>query len=158
MSREILQRMSERSPQPPPERRLSQDYRHEYDGYYDSGGVCRIQIWEAAGQPPVIVATELEENNNTSVTNMCEYIAAEVISMHFPSRYEHDEPVIWIERYPRTEEEKRRGIPEYALVSFDSYTPRVVRWARQERIKIGQPTWKHIEKTDVEKLIEGSRG
>lgn len=128
------------------------DYELSYRGYWSDGGVCRIRIYECLGHPPVVVASELDDNTNTSVTNMAEYLAAEVIARHFPERFEHDEPLVWIEHYARTPEERRREIPEYALVEFENFTPRT-RWlGGKQRVHIGQPSWHHIDAATVEQL------
>jgi hypothetical protein len=62
----------------------------------------------------VVICTQLPDNPNTSVTNMAEYLAAEVIMEHDLST-----PVTWIEHYPEHEGE----IGEYALVRFSSWDP-----------------------------------
>jgi hypothetical protein len=70
------------------------DYIHRYRGYWSDGGKCRIRIYQEDGQNPVVVCSQLPENDNTSVTNMAEYLAAEVIEEHgLPT------PLIWIEQY-----------------------------------------------------------
>jgi hypothetical protein len=55
------------------------DYIHYYRGYWSEGGECRIRIYQADGQAPVVICSQLPNNTNTSVTNMAEYLAAEVI-------------------------------------------------------------------------------
>jgi hypothetical protein len=62
--------------------RRTHDYLHHYRGYWSEGGVCRIRIYEERGRYPVVICSQLPENKNTSVTNMAEYIAAEVIERH----------------------------------------------------------------------------
>jgi hypothetical protein len=57
----------------------------------------------------VVVCSQLPDNDNTSVTNMAEYLAAEVIQEHkLPSLLN------WIELYP----EHEGAIGEYSLVRF----------------------------------------
>ena len=45
----------------------------------DPHGVCWVRVFEETGQPPVIVMGELPQNTSTSVTNMAEYLAPELI-------------------------------------------------------------------------------
>jgi hypothetical protein len=52
-------------PREAPTRHRTHDYIHHYHGYWRPGGLCRIQIFEAEGQPPVIICSELLENENT---------------------------------------------------------------------------------------------
>ena len=43
-----------------------------------------VRVFEETGQTPVIVMGELPQNTSTSVTNMAEYLAPELIQRHFP--------------------------------------------------------------------------
>jgi hypothetical protein len=76
-------------------RKKTHDYVHEYRGYWSEGGRCRIRINREEGCEPVVVCSQLPDNENTSVTNMAEYIAAEIIEEH-----ELPTPLTWIEHYP----------------------------------------------------------
>ena len=55
------------------------DYIHHYRGYWSDGGKCRIRIYQGNGQAPVVICSQLPDNDNTSVTNMAEYLAAEIM-------------------------------------------------------------------------------
>ncbi len=97
--------------------RKTHDYVHRYRGYWSDGGKCRIRIYQEDGQAPVVVCSQLPDNDNTSVTNMAEYLAAEVAERHsLPT------PLTWIEHYP----ENRGGPGEWSLVSFSSWEVRDV--------------------------------
>ena len=61
--------------------------------------------------------------------------------------------MIWIEHYPRTPEQRSRGMPAFSQAEFSSYTPRVEYLGTIKRIRIGQPTWRHLEEAEVEALI-----
>ncbi len=98
-----------------------------YTGNWGRDGVCRIRIFAAPDEVPVVVATELEDNTGPSITNFCEYIAAEVIARHFPERFEAEIPLIWVEEYPRTPEQRSRGMPAFSQAEFSSFTPRMER-------------------------------
>ncbi len=58
------------------------DYIHCYRGYWSGGGKCRIRIYREEGQDHVVICSQLPDNENTSVTSMAEYLAAEVIQKH----------------------------------------------------------------------------
>lgn len=62
--------------------RKTQDYVHHYRGYWSEGGRCRIRIYREEGQPPLVVCSQPPDNGNTSITNMAEYLAAEVVEGH----------------------------------------------------------------------------
>ena len=99
------------------------DYIHLYRGYWSAGGRCRIRIYQEDGRAPVIICAQLPDNDNTSVTNMAEYLAAEVIEEHGLST-----PLRWLEHYPEHEGE----IGEYSLVKFSSWELREVRLVRDQ--------------------------
>lgn len=123
------------------------DIRHAYHGFWTPGAVCRIRIYERADDPPVVIATELPENENTSTTNLVEQVAAEVMVRYLGGR-----PFIWIEHYPA-----RRYFGEtYHLVEFEHYQPSPqFSMGLAFSIKIGAPTWRRITKAAVADLIGG---
>ncbi|GEM_PF-1278506 len=151
--------MSERFRFVPPEEReaaplpKTADFRYAYRGYYDAGGICRVRLFTGEQRPPVIVVSQLEENRNTSVTNMAEYLAAEIGAQHFPERFEQRDPFTFIEHY-RYPEEKAPALREtWSRVRFDSYTPRLVTLGGVMRTKLGLPRWTHLPITEVARLI-----
>jgi hypothetical protein len=108
------------------------DYIHHYRGYWSDGGKCRIRIYQGNGQAPVVICSQLQDNDNTSVTNVAEYLAAEVIGEHSLAT-----PLTWIEHYPEHEGE----IGEYSLVEFSSWEPVEVYLGSVWRCRIGSPEW-----------------
>lgn len=46
--------------------RKLRDERYFFRGMFTDGGVCRVRIFEAAELPPIVVLTELPENENTA--------------------------------------------------------------------------------------------
>jgi hypothetical protein len=125
------------------------DYVHYYRGYWSDGGKCRIRIYQAKRQASVVICSQLPDNDNTSVTNMAEYLAAEVIEEHkLPT------PLTWIEHYP----EHEGDIGEYSLMRFSD-------WKREEvclggiwRLRIGVPSWSHLRPEEVEFLLRDRTG
>jgi hypothetical protein len=108
------------------------DYIHHYRGYWSEGGKCRIRIYHEDGRAPVVICSQLPDNPNTSVTNMAEYLAAEVIREHcLPT------PLTWIEHYPEHEGE----IGEYSLVRFSSWELTEMCLGGAWRCRIGSPRW-----------------
>ena len=93
------------------------DYIHHYRGYWSDGGRCRIRIYHEDGRTPVVICSQVPDNDNTSATNMAEYLAAEVIEEHQLST-----PLAWIEHYPEHEAE----IGEYSLVRFSNWNLREI--------------------------------
>lgn len=64
--------------------RLTNHYVHEYHGWSRPGGECVIRTYEREGEPPVIVCSAVRGNRNTSISNICEHLAAEVVEKLYP--------------------------------------------------------------------------
>lgn len=137
--------------------RKTRDERYYFRGNFSDGGVCRLRIFEGEGRPPVVVLTELDENENTSVTNMVEYLAAEVISKLLPWRWDFDPPAIVLENYPGrrspTFPQRQPGRPDYDVVTFSSWTPKAIWQAGIKRIRLGEPDWMFLSLPEVAALI-----
>ncbi|MDP9488529.1 MAG: hypothetical protein M3Q49_22550 [Actinomycetota bacterium] len=124
------------------------DYAHRYRGYWSDGGRCRIRIYRGGGEPPVVVCSQLPENSNTSVTNMAEYLAAEVIeACSLPT------PLVWLEHYP--EHEGRVG--EWSRVRFSSWEAEEVCLGGVRRRRLGSPRWSHLAPEEAEGLTGAGR-
>ena len=124
---------------------LTHDYVYQYEGYGRAASECRVRIYEGPEKPPVFLLQELESNPGTSITNMAEYLAAEVIKERsLPT------PLTWIEHYPEHEGE----VGEYSLVMFSA-------WELEEdclggvwRCRVGSPAWSPISSEDFDSLVE----
>jgi hypothetical protein len=128
----------------------TRDYEHTYDGMGNHEGVCRIRIYEASGRAPVVLCSTLAKNDGTSITNLAEYIAAEVLTRFFRDRLESGgEPVIWIEYYPLQES----PFEHLLRVTFARYTPEVVPGPQVWRTRLGEPAWHPITYEEIEALI-----
>ncbi len=132
---------------------------HQFRGYWSGGGVCRIELYTADGLPPLIVATELPENENTSITNLAEYVAAEVVERYLTADQlaGHDPPFIWVEHYPPTQAYGRRGRDErWDLVTFAHYRrERTMANAPRGgwRYALGEADWCHLGREGFEALL-----
>ena len=124
------------------------DYVHGYRGYWSDGGRCRIRIYRGKGEFPVVVCSQLPENENTSVTNMAEYLAAEVVeACSLPT------PLVWLEHYP--EHEGRIG--EWSRVTFSSWEAEEVCLGGVWRRRVGPPRWTHLTPEEAERLMGAGR-
>jgi hypothetical protein len=124
------------------------DYIHYYRGYWSDGGKCRIRIYQEERRAPVVICSQLPDNDNTSVTNMAEYLAAEIIEEHkLPTS------LMWIEHYPAHAGE----IGEYSLVRFSSWDPQEVCLGGVWRYRVGTPSWSHLTPEAVDELLGGIR-
>ena len=128
--------------------RKTHDYIHHYRGYWSDGGKCRIRIYLEDGHAPVVVCSQLPDNHNTSVTNMAEYLAAEVVDKHGLST-----PLVWVEHYP----EHEGGIGEYSLVTFSSWEVSEATVGGTRRIRVGTPVWSHLPEEELLIVLEGSQ-
>jgi hypothetical protein len=113
------------------------------------GGRCRVRVYlpEDKRDAPVVICSELPNNDGSSITYSAHQIAAEVISYNeFPL------PPVWIEHYPK---EATDGASEtFELVVFSSYEIKErAPYLGETRLTIGEPTWKTIDRETVEILV-----
>ena len=158
--------MHERGPHPrhDPERfdaRLplskTHDYPYAYRGYYDPGGMMRVRIFAAEERPPLILARQLPDRAATAVSNLIEYLAAEIATRHFPDRLEELEepPFLWVEEL-RRREPAITATPRFLAATFASYTPRIVQLGAFERVRLGRPTVQPVSAEAMVRLIGGA--
>lgn len=120
-----------------------------YRGYHGCESRCRLRVYRPEGKPPVIIASEEEDQNpGTSITNMAEEIATDVCRIYGLAH----EPFIWIEHYDdRGDPAKRRGLGDaFGRVSGESFD--VVMFLRRGT-RLSGPEWCPITKAEVEDLI-----
>jgi hypothetical protein len=120
------------------------DYVHHYRGYWSNGGKCRIRIYQE-GFAPVVICSQLPDNDNTSVTNMAEYLAAEAIEEHSLLT-----PLVWVEHYP----EHTGEIGEYSLVKFSTWELQEACLGGVWRCRIGYPRWSPLTCEEIEALTK----
>jgi len=128
-----------------------------FRGYYDQepDGICQVRVFQRGAASPVIVLSEDPANPTTSITNLMEYLAPEVIRRFCPERFEHDEPVILLEHYPEARSQRGRITHEetWDRVSFASWTPRPAWLGGHERLSLGEPEWQRLPLEEVDRLI-----
>lgn len=123
--------------------RLLEDREFPYLGYHGCPSKCHIRIFEPEDKqkPYVVIATELEDNPGTSITNAAERIATAV--WHLLERPVNG--MLWVEHYrdrafiggrPQAKE-------EFDIVEFQSD-----RW-----MGLKNPRWRPSCKEEVESLI-----
>ncbi len=115
---------------------LTAEYIHQRKGYRLGTHCCWVRVYRgAAGDAPVVVCQELRDGG-AFVSEMSEYLAAEVIREHFPDGLpDLPRPLLWIEHRPA----RRRGPGRYRLVSFSSYVPCLTGAGFVRREKLGPP-------------------
>lgn len=149
----------QRPPQPEsddrPVARLLLDERYEYRGYHHDGGITRVRLYDRQDAPPAMLLTELPENRNTSLTNMVEYLVAEIGTLLIPHRFDEAEPFLVIEHYPAEPQSRVRELAEerFAQVTFEDWKLRRQWLGGVERKRVGQPTWTHLTDEDLVALL-----
>ena len=111
-------------------------------------GKCRVRLYlpEDERDTPVVICSELPNNEGSSVTYSANQIAAEVI------RYQKLSAPVWIEHYPK---EATDGHSEtFELVVFSSYEVKErAPYLGETRLTIGEPVWKTLNRESVEALV-----
>lgn len=115
------------------------DTKYNYRNIYgkEKSAVTRLRIF-LGEKKTVVVATELNENQGTSITNAVEYLAAEVCKDFGiePSK------LVWIEHYERDME-----LPErYDLVTMQFHD-------NQRGFRFVGPKWRPLQAEKVERAI-----
>ena len=130
---------------------LASNYIHPYRSAGGRPSRCHVRIYlsEEVRDAPVIICSEVPNNPGGSITNSAEAIAAGVIRANkLPT------PLVWIEHWP--EESTEGGAETFELIVFSSYE--VVDRAPylgETRARIGDATWKRLDRTIVEVLVGG---
>ena len=105
-------------------------FKFNYTGFVGCESVCGIQIIEC-DEWTVVIATELDENKGTSITNFVEFIVPEIAA-----KFNLDaSKLVWVEHYPSPEE------------TWD-----IVRFIGEN---FSSPVWKRIQESDVESICLG---
>jgi hypothetical protein len=107
----------------------------------------RVYLPEDEQDAPVVICSELPNNEGSSVTYSANQIAAEVI------RYQKlCSPPVWIEHYPK---EATDGASEtFELVVFAYYEAKErAPYLGATRLTIGEPAWKMLDRESVEALV-----
>lgn len=158
-----------RNPQPNPQQPMSLifDGPYDYAGYFNKAAKCHLRIYAPRGGDrsahllPVVIATELDDNPGTSITNVCEHLAHtvwtdRVLWSGALTPDPQQEGLIWIEHYAGKLQSPTSGNwhPDqetFSLVSFTGSTHSESGDPRKQRM--GQPEWSHIRRAVVEGLI-----
>lgn len=122
-------------------------------GFVESPDIAGMLVWRGDG--PVVILTELPENDGTSITNVSEYLATKVFYdrevMGFPPE-PHDLQLplfrtVWIEHYP---EDRDLGMPEsYSLIEYQ-----LIDWSNQyQRHEYRNPAWRALSNDQLAELV-----
>lgn len=118
--------------------------RFAYQGYGDCDCHCRLQV-----NGNVVVATESEDNEGTSITNMAEELARGVCKVYgIPM-----DRLVWIEHYAH--DHIGSSLPEcFDLVQFElSREPRLTH--PDGLLHFRHPKWRHITQEQAERMLGG---
>lgn len=148
-----MRELEQRDSQPPAE--LTHNYMYEYRGIWADGARAHIQVYEGGGRPPVVIATEPNDNEGTSVTNAVEYLAADLLLAHFPTRQYEAIPMLFVEHYPERTSGREKIEETFDLVRFSFWRPKDVRVGGVWRKALPDPDWERIDRAQVERWIGG---
>ncbi len=107
----------------------------------------RVYLPEDKRDAPVVVCSELPNNDGSSVTYSAHQIAAEVINYN-----EFALPPIWIEHYPPETTDGASETFEMVVFSIYEVTERAP-YLGETILTIGEPTWKMLDRETVEMLV-----
>ncbi len=119
----------------------SYDGMFRYAGPTGHEGRCYLQVFERRGALPVVLACETKDNPGASVTNAAASIATQAWRQLIPHAREG---IVFIEVYVDPRHMHIAPGERFAEVTFDL-----------DGDALHSPRWRHIERTDVERLIGG---
>jgi hypothetical protein len=107
----------------------------------------RLYLSEDERGAPVVICSEVPNNEGSSVTYSANQLAAEVIRYHKLAL-----PPVWVEHYPK---EATDGHSEtFALVVFSSYEVKErAPYLGETRLTLGEPVWKTLDREGVGALV-----
>jgi hypothetical protein len=114
----------------------------EYSGYFRKPAHCQLEVYTRPGGTPfhVVIATELENNDGTSITNAAEMLWARVCL----TLKAKPESVVMIEHYGKDSVLEEH----WSLVRFkESHRDKRDGWT------LHGITWTHLEKSELERLL-----
>jgi hypothetical protein len=98
--------------------------RFQYRGFHGCQCVCSLEILRLADGRTAVIATELQDNPGTSITNIAEHLASVVCD-----RFEIErEKLVWIEHYGYAGTVIDSRERTYDRVSFRLRKPDAIRW------------------------------
>lgn len=129
---------------------LDARYAHPYYGH-DFSNTCRIRIYETPlyedPLPTVYVATQLPDNDGTSITNAAEELAIEVTRFHRARRnLSIEDPryqAVWVHQYPAGSLEPLDPQERLSVVSFETLPDG----------RLYDPIWEDVTRSFVESSL-----
>ncbi|HMA33485.1 MAG TPA: hypothetical protein VKY74_03310 [Chloroflexia bacterium] len=114
---------------------------YAYTGYHGCASRCHLRVYRA-GPRVVVIATEIEDNAGTSVTNVAERLAYDIWQ-----RAGRPAEFAWIEHYPA-----RPG----GLIPQESW--QLVSFKRRADGEFYEPKWRSVAGKTVEELLATADG
>lgn len=112
-------------------------FTYRYKGHWNCESICGVEI-ERDGIKAIVVLTELEENQGTSVTNMVEKIATQIYLRFLDVPYWN---ITWIEHYPEIKFRKKETFDKVTLEWDGKKSNHPEEWRRASYVgRLGFPT------------------
>ena len=110
---------------------------YKFKGFHGCDSKCDIEIIRRGDGKIVVIATELDDNPGTSITNIVETLATEICQAHDIKHFD----LIWIEHYP--ERGRYSRLPEsWDLVTFNMLTGQ----------GLSDPRWNRLDVSELQRI------
>lgn len=117
-----------------------------YRGFCGNAAECRLRVYEKPGQATVVVASELDSNQGTSIANMVVNLAGWVWQM----LEKPPNGMVWIEHFPRSGgEAANRNVFSPGTFSEVNFTELVLGCSEV----FANPVWTALSKEEFDALI-----
>lgn len=126
--------------------------RFEYRGFHGCRCICSLEMLFLHDGRIAVIATELEDNPGTSITNVAEHLASEACD-----RFDIDpDNLVWIETYGYPASGPGERQRTYDLVTFARCKPESIRWSPAVRAThpdgwpgyFEDPVWRPMQDED----------
>lgn len=129
------------------------DEHFRYTGENGHQGYCRVRIYIGKDLPPVIIATEPNDNTGPSLTNSAEIVFPAIIARYLPGWLDQAEDLTLIEHYEPSHGWGSRKADTYDQVTFTDWRPRIRQLAGGKFVSFGEPEWRHLGEAKTRELV-----
>lgn len=134
------------------------DETYRYRGTDGTVGCCRVRIFTSPRRPPVVIASEHDDNPGPSITAAAELLYPGIIARTLPGWLDDAAQLTLIEHYPGVVDgHGHRPEETFDQVRFRDTRPRLITCGRRQVVTFTGPEWLPLTVAAVAALLGGDR-
>lgn len=119
-------------------------------------GCCRLRIFTSPSGPPIVIASEHDDNPGPSITAAAECLYPKLIARHLPGWLDDAAQLTLIEHYPGVGDgHGHRSAETFDQVRFRDTRPRLIACGRHQCVSFAGPAWLPLTAAAVARLLGG---